>query len=347
MKPAAGLSKKNSSFPRPTVLGRKPGNASPPGAWRIVLNTEIDTHNAGNPAAGALNILGAALMFAALGALVRLASSTLPNEIIVFFRNIFALLFLMPILLHRRTGVPLRPPRSMVPLHLFRAATGLSAMYCYFYSLAHMKLAEAVLLSYTSPLFIPIIAFLWLREPMDRRVVRAVLVGFAGVLLILKPGMGIFQPVSLIALLAAVLASLAMVSIRRMSFSEPPGRIVFYYTLFSTLISALPLSWAWQTPGRPAFLVLLLVGVVAVAAQIFMTRGYSLAPASVVVPFIYAAVIFAALIGWVFWGESLDALTGAGAILICSAGVIAARIQTPPGNPEGNEAGPHKTAGPA
>ncbi|MCK9264071.1 MAG: DMT family transporter [Desulfomonilia bacterium] len=302
---------------------------TPSGSWRIGLNTKPEPHISQKPAAGALNILGAALMFAMLGALVRLASSTLPNEVVVFFRNIFALVFLMPILLYRRTGVSLHPPRSMVPLHLFRAATGLSAMYCYFYSLAHLKLAEAVLLSYTSPLFIPIIAFLWLREPMDRRVIRAVVIGFAGVLLILKPGVGIFQPVSLIALLAAVLASLAMVSIRRMSFSEPPGRIVFYYTLFSTLISAMPLSWAWQTPGRPAFLVLLLVGVVAVAGQIFMTRGYSLAPASVVVPFIYAAVIFAAIIGWIFWDESLDALTAAGAVLICSAGVIAARIQTP------------------
>ncbi|HPD20502.1 MAG: DMT family transporter [Pseudomonadota bacterium] len=293
------------------------------------MTTETKPYTGGKPATGALNILGAALMFAVMGALVRLASSTLSNEVVVFFRNIFALVFLMPILLYRRTGVSLRPPRSMVPLHLFRAATGLSAMYCYFYSLAHMKLAEAVLLSYTSPLFIPIIAFLWLREPMDRRVIRAVVIGFAGVLLILKPGVGIFQPVALIALLAAVLASLAMVSIRRMSFSEPPGRIVFYYTLFSTLISALPLSWAWQTPGRQAFLVLLLVGVVAVSAQIFMTRGYSLAPASVVVPFIYAAVVFAALIGWIFWGESIDALTAAGAVLVSSAGVIAARIHPP------------------
>lgn len=268
-------------------------------------------------------------MFAVLGALVRLASSELPNEIIVFFRNALALLILMPILLRARRSSSIRPGRGMIHFHLFRAATGLGAMYCYFHSLAHMKLAEAVLLSYTSPLFIPIIARVWLREPMGAKVVKAVAVGFAGVVLILKPGLGIFQPVALIALSAAVLASLAMVSIRRMSFHEPPTRIVFYYSLLSTLFSGLPLPWAWQTPGACMFLVLVLMGLVAVAAQIFMTRGYSLAPAGVVVPFMYGTVVFAALIGWFFWGESIDLLTAAGALLVCTAGVISARGKEP------------------
>lgn len=290
-------------------------------------NMASNAYFARETAAGAINIIGASLMFAILGALVRLASSELPNEIIVFFRNIFALLFLMPILLHHRIGASIRPGRSMARLHLFRTVTGLAAMYCYFYSLAHMKLAEAVLLSYTSPLFIPVIASVWLREPMGPRVLRAVLLGFAGVMLILKPGLGIFQPVSLIALLAAVLASLAMVSIRRMSSSEPPARIVFYYSLLSTLFSGIPLPWAWQMPGAHVFVVLLLMGLVAVAAQMLMTRGYSLAPAGVVVPFMYGTVVFAALIGWVFWDESIDLLTAAGALLVCSAGAVSTRAK--------------------
>ena len=295
------------------------------GSWRDILDTQAGSHPAGSSAAGALNILAASLMFAVMGALVRLASTAVPGELVVFFRNFFALVFLMPILLGRRGGFSMRPSPFMARFHLFRALAGLTAMYCYFYALAHMKLAEAVLLSYTSPLFIPVIARIWLREPLGRQVIGAVLVGFAGVMLILKPGLEVFQPVALVALLSAVLASLAMVSIRRMSFSEPPYRIVLYYTLLSTLISGAPLSWSWQTPSLPAFGVLFLTGMVAVTGQLFMTKGYSLAPAALVVPFIYGAVIFAALIGWVFWGESLDLLTGAGAVLVCSAGIIAAR----------------------
>ncbi|MGB4108446.1 MAG: EamA/RhaT family transporter, partial [Desulfomonilia bacterium] len=80
-------------------------------------------------------------MFAVLGALVRLASSELPNEVIVFFRNALALLILMPILVRARRSSSIRPGRGMIHFHLFRAATGLGAMYCYFHSLAHMKLA--------------------------------------------------------------------------------------------------------------------------------------------------------------------------------------------------------------
>jgi drug/metabolite transporter (DMT)-like permease len=79
-------------------------------------------------------------------------------------------------------------------LHVLRALAGLVAMYCYFYTLAHMKLAEAVLLSYTSPLIIPVIALVWLHEPMGRRVRTAIVIGFAGVLLLLKPGCQSFSP---------------------------------------------------------------------------------------------------------------------------------------------------------
>lgn len=295
------------------------------GSWRDILKTQAGSYTPGRPAAGALNILTASLMFAVMGALVRLASSAVPGELIVFFRNFFALAFLVPVLLGRKGGFSIRPSPTMERFHLFRALTGLGAMYCYFYALAHMKLAEAVLLSYTSPLFLPVIARIWLGEPLGRQAICAVLVGFMGVILILKPGLGVFQPVALAALLSAVLVSLAMASIRRMSSSEPPYRIVLYFTLLSTLISGVPLSWSWQTPSLPAFGLLFLTGVVAVTGQLYMTKGYSLAPAALVVPFIYGTVVFAALIGWVFWGESLDLLTGAGAVLVCSAGIIAAR----------------------
>ena len=241
-----------------------------------------------------------------MGALIRTASATLPNEMVVFLRNLFALIFVVPIFI-MRSGLPeLRTDKPL--FHFLRASAGLTAMYCYFYALAHMKLAEAVLLSYTTPLFIPIIALLWLGEPVPRKIRAAVLIGFIGVVFILKPGLGIFQPVSIIALLAGMAASVAMVTIRRMSDSEPPGRIVFYYTLLSTAISAVPLFWAWETPRGATVVILVLVGLVAIAGQFLMTKGYSLAPAAQVGPFIYATVVFATIFGWIFWDEYLDLL---------------------------------------
>ncbi|HPR56200.1 MAG TPA: DMT family transporter [Deltaproteobacteria bacterium] len=291
---------------------------------RIVLETGYHAYRtADEPVKGALCILGASLMFALIGALVRAASTTLPNEVVVFFRNVLVLVFLMPIFAARRS-LPVVTSGKM-HLHVLRALAGLVSMYCYFYSLAHMKLAEAVLLSYTSPLIIPVIAFIWLHEPLGRRVRAAVAIGFAGVLLILKPGLGIFQPIALLALTAALFASLAMVTIRRMSETERPETIVFSYTLLSTFISAVPLFWAWQTPSRGALVILLFLGLVAMAGQLLMTKGYSLAPAAQVGPFVYCSVVFASVIGWVFWGESVDALSIGGSALVVLAGVIAAR----------------------
>jgi drug/metabolite transporter (DMT)-like permease len=143
--------------------------------------------------------------------------------------------------------------------------------------------------------------------------------------LILKPGLEVFQPVTIVGLAAGVLAALAMVSIRRMSTSEPTIRIVFYFTVLGTLISAVPLIWSWQSPQPRIWWLLILIGLLAAVGQILLTKGYSLAPAAQMGPFTYGNVVFATLLGWIFWGESLDAMTWVGAVLICIAGIITTR----------------------
>lgn len=270
---------------------------------------------------GAGCILIASLSFAVMGGLVKQISGSLPNEMVVFFRNVCALVIIVPIVLLRGGFGIVRTRR--LPLHLLRTAAGLGAMYCYFHALSRMKLAEAVLLSYTTPLFIPLIARVWLGEQVPRAVRAAVLVGFAGIILILRPGFGIFRPVALVGLAAGVLASLAMVTIRRMSDTEPALRIVFYYTLLCTIISSVPLLWAWQSPDPAVWGLLLLTGLVAVCGQMFMTNGYGLAPAATVGPYVYSTPVFAALLGYVFWGEALDLCTLCGAGLVCVAGILA------------------------
>ena len=290
---------------------------------RTELISKADSPRKNQPVSGALYMLGAGFMFALMGALVRTVSTSLNNEMVVFFRNLFALLFMLPVLMTRRALPELKTQNFSS--HLIRTVTGLSAMYCYFYALAHMKLAEAVVLSYTTPLFIPLIALVWLKEPVPRTVRVAVITGFAGVVFILRPGFGIFQTASVIALIAAVFASTAMVAIRSMSGSEPPGRIVFYYTVLSTILSAIPLTWAWEMPQGSIVPLLLLMGLVAVSGQLLMTRGYGAAPAGRVGPFIYGTVVFASLLGWIFWDEALDILSLIGAILICIAGITATR----------------------
>ncbi|MDH3357898.1 MAG: DMT family transporter [Desulfobacteraceae bacterium] len=275
------------------------------------------------PIAGALFILGASFMFAMLGTLVKVVSTSLNNEMVVFFRNVCALIFILPWLAHSRPSGGIKT--TCLRLHLLRSVAGLGAMYCFFYAIAHLRLSEAFLLASTSPLFIPLIAYVWMREEVTYSAKGAIIAGFIGIVLILKPGFGIFRPAMLVALATGVLVALAMVTIRRMSFSEPAMRIVFYFTIFSTVISAGPLFWSWQSPKPEIWWLLILIGLLAAVGQFFLTKGYSMAPAAQVGPLSYGNVVFATIIGWICWGETMDLLTWAGAFLVCMAGIITTR----------------------
>ena len=275
------------------------------------------------PLAGALFMISASLLIALVGAVVKNVSSSLNNEMIVFLRNLFVMLCVLPWI--RRGNHPGSIRTDCFRLHLLRGFAGLFAMYCFFYALSRIPLSAAFLLLSTSPLFIPIIAWIWLREPVAAAVRIAIATGFLGVLFILQPGFGIFKPASLVGLGAGILSATAMVTIRRMSPTEPAIRILFYFTLVSTLASIFPLAWAWQAPDPAALLLMALVGLLATAGQYLLTRGYSLAPAAQVGPFTYTNVVFATFIGWIVWGETLNALAWTGAALICIAGIIASR----------------------
>jgi drug/metabolite transporter (DMT)-like permease len=271
---------------------------------------------------GALLMVASAFLFAAMGEAVRMASAHLSNAMVVFFRNAFGLLALLPWLLRLGArGLLTRTWRE----HLVRGLAGLASMYCYFYAIARIGLSEAILLNYSLPLFMPLIARAWLREQVPTRLWRALALGFLGILLILRPGAGVFRPAAVAALVAAVLAALAQVGVRRLTQTEPITRIVFYFALISTVVSGVPLFRAWTSPHRTVWPVLLALGILATLAQLVMTRAYAHAPAAQVGPFIYSAVVFAGLMDWWLWGHVPDAAFVAGAVLVCAAGILALR----------------------
>lgn len=279
---------------------------------------------------GALFILASELLLASAGALIKWLSADVPNEMIVFFRNLFGLVALAPLFLFRGR-VSLRT--NVLFLHFLRGLTGLAAMYCFYYAIGHIKLADAMVLKLTSPILIPIIAWFWLRERLPGLAQVALLTGFFGVLLVLQPG-GEFNWIILIALAGSAFAAVAKVTIRRLSRTEPALRTVFYFAAVGAVVSALPLLWAWQTPDAAQWLFLLALGPLASLAQWCMTRGYASAPASQVGIFTYSAVLFGAAYGWWFWGELWDAMSLAGAVLIAIAGALALRSKAQKPRPE-------------
>ena len=272
-------------------------------------------------------MLGASFLFAAMGLTVKVASGELPNTLVVFFRNAFGLLALLPWL----RGLGARGLRTARPgEHVLRGLAGLGSMYCFFYAIARLPLAEAVLLNYTLPLYMPVIERVWLQEPMPARVWPPLLIGFLGIALVLRPGVGVFRPAALAALASALLASLAQVGVRRLTATEPVERIVFYFAVLSTLISAVPAAAAWRTPSSSLWPVLVAMGVVATAGQLLLTRAYAQAPASRVGPFIYSSVVFAGALDWAFRGVVPDAVSWLGALLVIAAGIMALRTRMAP-----------------
>lgn len=269
--------------------------------------------------------LGASLMMAAMSTMIKLAAPVIGTEMVVFLRSAFGLLFLLPVLARRGLAV-LRTRRFGG--HLARCWFGLAAMYCFFYAIGHMPLAEAVLLNYSSPIFTAIIASAWLRERASSKIFIAVGLGLLGVGLILKPGGVPWAPAAWVGAISAVLAALAMVNIRRMSDTEPIYRIVLYFSLVSATTSAVPLLWAWRTPSLHVLGLMAAAGLMASLGQLLLTYSYSTAPAARVGTLSYSTVVFAALIGWALWGERPDGFSIAGAVFIAYAGMLV--TQRPP-----------------
>lgn len=274
---------------------------------------------------GALLVALAAILFGLLGVLVKWTSESIPSPMIVFFRNAVGLVALVPFLQGKGS---LRTKRFGA--HFTRALAGIGAMYLSFYAIGHMRLADAYVLAYTAPLFMPFLARWWLGEPIPRHAGVALGLGFAGILLLLKPGLGIFQPVALFALAAGLLAAIAQVGIRHLTTTEPPTRIVFYFGLVATGLTAPPLAGAWTPPSVGLWVALGALGIVATVAQLLMTEGYRLSSPGDVGALMYIAVATAGVADWIFWRRLPDIISLVGIGLIMAAGVWILRAPSRP-----------------
>ena len=271
------------------------------------------------PFKGALLLVLGEGLLAVMAAMIKHLADTLPVEMIVFGRNLIGLAVLLPVLVASGGIRDLRT--SHLRLHFIRGFTGVTAMFCFFFTIAHIPLAEAVLVKMTVPFFLPLVAWLWLNDRISGHTWAAIVLGFVGVGVILRADEGVVDPVMLVALAGAAIMRVAKVSIRRMAASEPPHRVVFYFSLFATLLSALLLLRVRQMPTGVDMLWLLAIGSVAIAGQFALTTAYQLARPGQVGVYNYSAVVWAALLGWLFWGETLVLSTVLGTLLIIGAGI--------------------------
>jgi drug/metabolite transporter (DMT)-like permease len=272
---------------------------------------------------GALWILVSGLLFSIMSAVVKTLGVRLDSFQIAFFRCAFGLLTILPFML-RAGPSAFRTTRPM--MHLTRALMGVTAMFCGFYAVTHLPLAEATAISFAKPLFMIVLAVLFLGEVVRWRRWTATAVGFAGVLIMVRPGVVPIELATGVALFGTVCVAIVVVLIKKMTRTESPLTILFSFGIVSTVVSAGPAIWVWRQPTLVEFLMLVSVGVLGAAGQACSIRGFKAGETTAVMPFDYARLLFAGAIGFWVFGNLPGWHTWAGAALIvASTWYIAAR----------------------
>jgi drug/metabolite transporter (DMT)-like permease len=280
---------------------------------------------------GATLILCSTLMFSLMTLLAKLLGSRIPFMEIVFFRSFFALLIV--------AGVGLRGQATLrtrrFPGHLGRACTGLAATCCMFFSATVLPLGEQQALTYGTPIFVTLLAIPFLGERPGPHRWGAVGVGFLGILVIaLGPGLlgqahlpppGLAEWVLVAGYAAAVAhglcAACTTLLVRQLSATEASASIVLWQSLLMTLLSGLALPFLWVTPGPVDWLLLLGVGLVGGVGQLLSTEAYASAQVSSLGPYTYTALLWAALFGWLIWGDVPGPTMVLGGAMIVAAGL--------------------------
>ncbi|MGF1612251.1 MAG: DMT family transporter [Kiloniellales bacterium] len=240
-------------------------------------------------------------LFAVMDGLVKWLGAGYPTMQIVFFRSLFAFVPLAVFIFRDGIGPALRVRDPWG--HALRCGIGIVAMTVFFYAYANMPLADVIALAFAAPIFVTALSVPLLGERVGMRRWSAVLVGFGGVLIMVQPGGGMFDPLAGLVLFGTVFYALAMILVRKLARTETNTSIVFYFTLACTLLAAGFLPFQWVTPSWSDLAMLIAVGLIGGLAQITMTMAFRYAEVAVIMPFEYSAMIWAVAIGFIFWGE--------------------------------------------
>lgn len=257
------------------------------------------------------------LALACMHALVRDVGQDLHPFVVVFFRNVFGLLAVCPLLIRYgwRTLKTDRPG-----LYIWRSLIGVIAMLCWFTGLANVPIANATALSFSTTLFTTLIAWLFLGEFIRWRRTAAIVFGILGVFVVLRPGMEGFNAYSLLVVFSALAWAASICFVKVLSRTDSVTCIVAWMGISLTVLSLAPAIYHWQTPNLSEWFSLGLIGILATAGHLTMTRAVQMAETSVVMSVDFARLIWASIIGAWFFGEVLDLWTAMGAVMIFLAG---------------------------
>jgi drug/metabolite transporter (DMT)-like permease len=256
-----------------------------------------------------------------LVAVVRHVSEHFHVFFIVMMRNIFGLMFFMPKICHDYKDI-FRTKK--LHLHIFRNVNGLIAMFIWFYVVTLLPLSEAVSITFVVPIITTLAAMFFLKEKVTKKTWIAILIGFVGVLIIIRPGFREFKIAYILALLSTAMWSISNVIIKMMTDTEKPKTIVAYMSLIMMILSipfALPYIKPLTCDDIFWFAVL---GVVSSLSHLSMSVAYSKTDLSIVQPFDFTRLIFTALIAYFAFGEIVDIWVVIGSLVILFGVIVVA-----------------------
>lgn len=272
---------------------------------------------------GIIHILLAAFGFAMMSFFVRLAGD-LPTMEKAFFRNIVAALVAFFLLLKNGRGVRgLRIHEGCLPVLISRSVMGTLGIICNFWAISHMAIADANILNKISPFAAIIMSIFIIGEIPDRFEIFTVIAAFTGAAFIVKPGAGIASFPALVGLAGGICAGTAYTFVRKLGMlGEKKEVIVLFFSSFSSLICLLFMIGQFEPMSLRQLLILLMAGISASVGQLNVTAAYTYAPAREISVFDYTQVLFAALLGFLFFGEIPDVGSWIGYVIIIGTAVV-------------------------
>lgn len=262
-------------------------------------------------------------MSATISAMTKHLSATVHTSAIIAVQYGLSLVLILPLVL-RHGVVSLHTQRP--GMHILRGVSGCACFYLYYYSLAQISLVEATLLRSTAPLMVPLLIVIGFGQRIQRALWLPLIVGFVGVMVILRPGFTAFSAWHLLALASGLGLALSMVSTRVLVASEPQHRILFYYFAISFLVS-LPFFFIYYRPiPAEAWWGLIYIAVVAYLCFAMYTLAYRYVSASLLAPTSYFGVVFGGVLDWAVWQHVPDMATVVGSVLVILGGVLVWRV---------------------
>ena len=273
-----------------------------------------------------LLLIGTALI-AIMDALVKLMSTSLGTLQIAWGRYVTQAILLFLVISPRRSVLRLRTRK--LPLHLLRVGLLLASTVLFFGALRTMSLAEANAISFTTPLLITLLSGLILGEFIGARRWIAVAVGFAGVLLVVRPGYGAMGWAAALPLIAAASSALYHVTTRLLARTEDPANTLYFLALVGGVGLSTVVGWFWLPLTPRHLLGMIAIGALGTGGHFFLIRAFQIVPAATLSPFLYVYLLWATVLGWLIFGDVPGPATLLGAIIILGSGLYVYRTAGP------------------